>query len=538
MSAARRWAGRAVLALTGLWVAVLAVGFALRIGFPLELEWMEGGSLHQALRLQQGLAIYPAPSAEFVPFLYTPLYPALLAALGWLLPLDLALGRAVSVLAAAAVGAGLWRLVGREGKPRAHQAAALGLWCAGYVFSFRWYDVARADSLFLALLLWGLLLLRDARGRPRRAALAGLLVALAFWTKQTAAVFVLASGLAALWLAPRQLGWYAGVIAVVDGGGVLLGQRLSDGQLWRYIFELHQAHAFNSERFTRKTWGMFLHAAPPLALLLVGRVALALRRAGGWWRRRGGGSRDMSEGAGAEGQARRDRYEGLAYWALMAAAGLLVSALGYSTQWAEPNAFMPGVCFGAALVAVALPVGRGEAAALGLVAAQLVFALVLEPRYQPIQDRGLAAGLADSYAWQDWRRSAPTSEQRAQAATLRAELVARAGPVLALHRPWWSVLAGGPGHVGVMGLHDLPRAQQRAIEQELAGRVAAGVPDAVYLDAEAPAWLRPALARRYRLARRARGPARVLPLTGYMSEAGMVTPWRGAQLLYLRRDEP
>ena len=525
-----------MLGLTGLWVLALAVGFALRIGFALELEWMEGGSLHQALRLQQGLPIYPEPSAEFVPFLYTPLYPAVLAALGLVVPLGYALGRAVSVLAVVAVGLGLWRLVGREGKPRAHQAAAVGLWCAGYVFSFRWYDVARADSLFLALLLWGLLLLRDARGRPRRAALAGLLVALAFWTKQTAAVFVLASGLAALWIAPRQWLWYAGVIAVVDGGGVLLGQRLTDGQLWRYIYELHQGHAFNSERFTRKTWGMFLHAAPLLAALLAGLAGAGLRRAALGWRSRGAGLRDMSEATGLERQARRDRLEGVAYWGLMAAAGLLVSALGYSTQWAEPNAFMPGVCFGAALVAVALPVGRGEAAALALVAGQLVFALVLEPRYQPIQDRGFAAGLTDSYVLQHWRRSVPTPGLRAHAQAVRAELVAQTGPVLALQRPWWSVLAGGPGHVGVMGMHDLPRAEQRAIEQTLVAEVEAGVPAAVYLEGDVPAWLRPALARRYRLARKSEGSARVLPLTGYMSVAGMVTPWRGAQWLYLRRD--
>ena len=90
-----------MVALAGLWVVVLALGVALRIGFPLELEWMEGGTLHQALRLQQGLPIYPAPSAEFVPFLYTPLYPAVLAMLGWVFPLDLVLGRVVSALAAA-----------------------------------------------------------------------------------------------------------------------------------------------------------------------------------------------------------------------------------------------------------------------------------------------------------------------------------------------------------------------------------------------------------------------------------------------------
>ena len=506
---------RGVTALAGLWVVVLLVVFAWRIGFALELEWMEGGSLHQALRLQQGLAIYPEPSAEFVPFLYTPLYPIVLALLGWVLPLDFGLARAVSVLACVAIGVGLWRLVGQEGKPRAHQAAAVGLWCSGYVFTYRWYDVGRADSLFLALLLWGLVLLRGAKGRPRRAVLAGVLVALAFWTKQTAAVFVLASGLAGLLVAPREVLWFAAVIAAVDGGGVLLGQRITGGQLWAYIYELHQSHAFNAERFTRKTWGMFLHAAPFLALALAGRLG------GGIWR--------LARRTGAKGQV------GIWYWGLLTAAALLVSALGYSTQWAEANAFMPGVCLGAAFVAVALPVGRGEAVALGLVAAQMVFALVLEPRYAPIQERGLA-GFWDSYARQDLWRSVPDAGQRAGARAQREELRA-AGPVLALQRPWWSVLAGGTGHVGTMGIHDVPRAQQRSIERELAARVEAGTYAAIYFDGEAPAFLRPALQRRYSLARTRRGAERVLPLTGYMSAAGMVTPWRGPQLRYTPRSQ-
>ena len=537
MSTGLRWARRVATGLAGLWALTLALCFALRIGFPLELEWMEGGALHQALRLQQGLPIYPAPSAEFVPFLYTPLYPALLAALGLVVPLDYVLGRAVSVLAVVAVGAGLWRLVGREGKPRAHQAAAVGLWCAGYVFSFRWYDVARADSLFLALLLWGLVLLRDAGERPRRALLAGLLVALAFWTKQTAAVFVPASGLAALWVAPRALPRYVVAIAVIDGLGVAVGQHLTDGELWRYIYELHQAHAFNHERFVRKTWGMLLHAAPPLALLLAGLAAASLRRA--WLRRAGRASaKVMSLRTGPEEHGTQD-MSGAAYWGLLALAGLLASALGYSTQWAEPNAFMPAVCFGAAFVAVALPVGCGEALALGLVAAQLVFALLLEPRYQPIQDHGLAAGpLLRSYAWQDPSRTLPSAPQRDHARTLRAELAAHEGPILALQRPWWSVLAGGPGHVGAMGLHDVPPHLQRTIERDLVAAVDAGHFSAVYLDGEPPAWLRPALLRRYRLARRRTDAARVLPMTGYMSTAGMVTPWRGPQLLYTRSPTP
>ena len=506
-------ARRVVTAVAGVWVLVLVICFAWRIGFALELEWMEGGSLHQALRLQQGLAAYPEPSSEFVPFLYTPLYPAVLAALGLVVPLDLVLARAVSVAAVVAIGLGLWRLVGDEGKPRAHQAAAVGLWCSGYVFGFRWYDVARADSLFLALLLWGLVLLRGASGRRGRAALAGVLVALAFWTKQTAAVFVVAAGVAGLWVAPRELLWFALGIAVIDGGGVLVGQRLTGGQLWVYIYELHQTHAFNAERFTRKTWGMFLHAGPFVVVMLVGRLVT-------WARRK------MSRGTG---------WEGHVYWAIVAVAAFLASALGYSTQWAEPNAFMPGICFGAAFVAVILPVGPGEATALGLVSAQLVFGLALEPRYQPIQDRGLA-GLGDSYEIQDPWRTLPTAAERARASALRGELRARTGPVLALQRPWWSVLAGGPGHVGTMGLHDVPRVQQRAIEAEITAQVVAGRYVAVYLDGEPPAWLRPALQRRYEVARSAQGETRVLPLTGYMSRAGMVTPWRGPQRTYVPRE--
>ena len=153
---------KAVVGLAAAWVVLLLVVFALRIGFALELEWMEGGMLHQALRLQRGEPIYPEPSTAFVPFLYTPGYAVTLAALGKVFPLDFVLGRAVSIAAWIAIGLGLWRVGAVEGKPVAHRAAAVGLWCSAYVFTFRWMDVARPDMLYLALTLWGLVLLREA----------------------------------------------------------------------------------------------------------------------------------------------------------------------------------------------------------------------------------------------------------------------------------------------------------------------------------------------------------------------------------------
>src|SRR5690606_23026867 len=210
-------------------------------------------------------------------------------------------------------------------------------------FGFRWLDLARGDSLFLALVLWGLVVLRESEGSWQKSVLAGTLVALAFWTKQTAAVFVLASALAGLLVAPRQFWIYAGTIAVIDGGGVLLGQQLTDGWLWTWIYETHQSHAFNEERFRKKTWGMFVHAAPfmatlVLALLGVG-LGLALRRL-----------RQTHALIRAQPKLRLRAWlrvtwlglravRGPLYWAIFAGAGLLVSALGYSTQFAEPNAF-------------------------------------------------------------------------------------------------------------------------------------------------------------------------------------------------------
>jgi hypothetical protein len=505
--------------------------------------------------VQQGLSVYGPPSPEFVPFLYPPLYPSLLAALGWVFPLGYGLGRAVSILAVIATCVGLWRVGRIEDKPIAHRALAVGLFLSGYVFSFRWLDLARGDALFLALLLWGLLLLRESEGSWRRAALAGCLVALAFHTKQTAAVFVLASGLAGLLIAPRQIWAYAGTIAVIDGGGVLLGQWLTDGWLWTWIYEMHQLHAFNTERFRSKTWGMFIHAAPGVTMLLFVLHGVGL----GLGVRRTRQLRRLLRAQPGEATPAPTRafawlrgavlglraVRGPIYWGVMAAAGLLVSAMGYSTQFAEPNAFIPGVCFGAAFLAVALPDSSlrhddlagvlglrrvVEALGLVLIALQLIFSLLVEPSYQPIQDRGLA-GLPDSYTWQDPWRTIPRPEQREQALALRREIEALDGStLLALHRPWWPILADGEGHVGAMGITDVTPEQRAALEQALRERVTNGEITAVWIEGRVPAWLERALTS-WTVQRRRWGKRRVRPLSGWMSEAGMVTPWNGEQLL-------
>ncbi len=511
----------AVLSLV--WMIGLLVVFALRIGFPLELEWMEGGVMHQAHRFMHGEPIYPPPGEEFVPFLYTPLYAITLGVLGQVFGLGFGVGRAVSIVAWLAIGLGLHRAVLREGKSSAHAVATVGLWCSGYVFAFRWVDLARPDTMFLALALWALVLLREAWGDWRKAALAGVLMALAFWTKQTAAVLIIASGIGALLVAPRQLWIYAGVIAVIDGGGMLLFDARTDGRLWNYVFELHQSHAFNHERFWRKTWGMFVHAAPwitGLSLWLLARffAPWALRK------------RKLGDREDDRLRARLAAHRGFGFWSVMALAGALVSALGYSTQWAEPNAFLPGVCLGALWIGVALPRGgRDEVIALALVSAQLLFALVIEPRFQPIQSRGWAA-IGESYTWHRLSRTIPSAVSTANAAALRNRLETERPVVFALHRPWWSVLAGGDGHVGSMGLADVPTDARKNIEQALTRRLRDVGYDELWFEGEPPQWLRAALRGRYKVVERLQGDARIRPMSGWMSDAGMVTAYTADQI--------
>ena len=510
---------RVLVACALIWIITVLTVFARRFGYPLELEWMEGGVLHQALRVTRGEALYPPPGPDFIPFLYTPLYPIVLAGLGSVFGIGFWLARAVSILATIAAGGALAYAVLGEGKPRAHALIGVGLFAGGWVFSYRWLDLARPDALYLALVAWGIAVLRRSRGSHRRALLAGLLVALAFWTKQTAASFVIASGLAAVFVAPRQLPSYVAIIALVDGGGLLVGNAMTDGLLWTYIYELHQAHAFNQERFTTKTWSMFAHAAPWLVLLVLGLSARLIHR------------RARPTAAGEA------KWTGLAYWASIAAAAMLVSALGYATQWAEPNAFVPGVFFGALLIAVALPVGGvAEVVALTLVAAQLLFAYLVEPHFQPVQKDGLA-GLSRSYRWRDVTVAIPSERQRKQAAAFRERLLATSGDVLALNRPWWSVLAGGEGHVGSMGLTDVPPATRAEIQAEIRRRVRDRDYAEIWFEGEPPVWLRRELSRGYRVQRRLQGKERVRPMSGWMSVAGTIGPYRRDQVLLVPRGE-
>ena len=63
-----------LLASAAYYVVVYLVIVCSRIAYPYELEWMEGGSVDHVRRILAGQPLYIRPSLSFTPFIYTPLY--------------------------------------------------------------------------------------------------------------------------------------------------------------------------------------------------------------------------------------------------------------------------------------------------------------------------------------------------------------------------------------------------------------------------------------------------------------------------------
>ena len=316
--------------------------------------------LCHALQLLTGKPIYAEPSVDFISYLYTPLYPFVVSALGRVAGLGYTVGRVVSLLGFFAASALAVRVVIRQvGGVQGvlWGIAAAGLIAASFPHTGAWYDLVRNDSLYLGLVVAGLYLLcYGHRSWPKLIA-AGVLLGLGFLTKQTTSLFIVMSGLALLLFNWRRLPVHVAVVGLVAGGTVLLLDHSTNGWFWTYIYKLHQGHDLYWDRALKDT-PLILWRASPVAMSLVGLwaivslVALVRRR-------------------GDDGQR-----AGRLYWLAVAVTGVLVACIGFGTQWAAENAFIPGLFF----VALAAGVGAGDlvrrARALGAVGAGICALLV------------------------------------------------------------------------------------------------------------------------------------------------------------------
>jgi hypothetical protein len=189
-----------------------------------------------------GHPLYGPPTLEFVPYLYTPLHAWACAAIVRVAGPELPPLRAVSLAASLVSLAFIHRLARRRAGSSLAGLLALGLFAATYRAAGAWLDLARVDALFLALLLAGLDALDSGDERARTWAAPAWLF-LAFLTKQSALVLIVALALADLRRPVAARGRFAAVALGAPALAVALGQWLTHGWFAWYVFGLPARHA-------------------------------------------------------------------------------------------------------------------------------------------------------------------------------------------------------------------------------------------------------------------------------------------------------
>ncbi|MCB9777155.1 MAG: DUF2029 domain-containing protein [Alphaproteobacteria bacterium] len=412
--------GLLALAVLGL---LFGQGVAARVTYPFDLEWMEGGMLMHAWRVAQGLPIYTEPSADWVPYIYPPLYPWLVAAVGLVTGVDYAPARLLSVVGVVAACLALIWGLRREGGGGLIGLAAAALFLSTWDDSGWFMDLVRTDGLLVGLLGWSLVLTRSGRVVP-----GGLLLVLAFMAKHNAAVFGLPC---IVWLALTQgrraalrYGAASVVPALLFTGAM---QLTTGGHFLRYLLGMPAHHGFVLERFFPGT-PQELQAALPVVLPLVaaGAVALAVR-----------GLRER-QGAAAVAEDRRDWREGVAFWAANIVLAVVFGMVMRGHTGGYLNVLMPAhwaLCLAAGLGAIALRRAWRHPVMVLATAAVLGFA-----------------------AWQarfDVAPELPTAEDRAAGEQLIETIAAIDGEVFMPHAPWYPVKAGKQGGPHLIALWDI-----------------------------------------------------------------------------------
>jgi len=410
-----------------------------RIGYPYELEWLEGGAVEIVRRAASGHSIYVQPSVHYVPYPYTPLYFWVCGLLSHLTGVGFLPLRLVSLLSSLGCCAMLVAFVRRETGDVVAGVVASGLFMVTFAVSGAWLDIGRVDSFALCLLLASLYVAQRVQG-VRGGLLLGALVFLAFMAKQSNLVAA-APVLIFLLLVRRRSGAVAilTVSALVVGSTWALDAR-THGWYGYYVFaELtHQGVVSSVWRtfFTQDLW----HVPWVIGLGLVG-VAINVRhhpdnsgpRAWMFWpiatcglilsafvsRLHSGGGEDVLIPA----------YAGLA----------ILGAMGYAAVIRESQ--------------VRLLAGHG---------ARRSWKLALVPT-------GLALVVATQIAALHYSpaKYVPTTSDEAAGRSFIALIRRTPGPVIVSNHPYYDTLAGKASWAQGEAVHDVLRAGPSAARSDL-----------------------------------------------------------------------
>ena len=411
--------------------------------------------LQHALRIRMGEGIYVPPSVEFIPYLYTPLYPTLLAMFaGSASGITYQLGRLFSILGLA--GTAIVAIKSIADRRHLHVdplpayaggVLAVGLYFAYYPYTDGWYDLVRADSLFLFMAtaaLGGLsrwTVTTTGWQRHAKVAAGAAVLALAFFTKQTGIFYVGIGGVVVLVLAWRCVPVFVLTAGAIGLGGSQMLQHTTDGWFWTYISEIHRTHDFNMDRFWKSFINILWHFPP--ATIVIGVTASIVIAT--WIR-----DRKFPRQA-----------QPFLLWTSVFAVSVVVGAIGWGTEFAHFNAYMPAFLHGAMAAGACVP-------ALAACGRSFMRGRPRRHAYWVSTAAALAAAipLAVTLGYARWNpaRFIPPPASMAAGDHLIDRIREIQGPVWIPAHPWYAVLAGKEAFVHRMGIKDVSMREPRPIE--------------------------------------------------------------------------
>jgi hypothetical protein len=219
-----------------------------RISYPFAIEWLEDGMAQGVQRILEGKGIYVAPTVEYIPFIYTPLFYYLGAAAAYFLEMSFFPLRLVSFVASLGCFLVIFLHVLRETRSAWAGWIAVGLYAATFQVGGAWFDLARVDSTFLFFILLAVFMVRFARSQWI-ILLASVVLCLAFLTKHSAVGVI-----AALVVGTVFLNWRHALVLLVSTG-VLCAVScwvldiMSEGWFTYYIFDAVTGHGWEEHRW-------------------------------------------------------------------------------------------------------------------------------------------------------------------------------------------------------------------------------------------------------------------------------------------------
>ena len=257
---------------------------AMRLRYPYELEWIEGGLVDQVGRIVAGRTVYGPPDISFTPFFYTPLYfylaalPAKIFGIGFF-PL-----RLVSFLASLAAVGGIFWIVYREGKNLLASALAAGVFIASYRITGAFLDLARVDSLSIVFLVFFCVSISKTPNWGRWF-LTGILAGLMYLTKQTLLLVLAPFFLIHFIQYRRRAVWMAAGFLIPVAAVTVLFNLASNGWYSFYTFDLIQTEWLSRDVIIGFwTNDLFRHYAVVIFFSLVGLFLLYRQNRADFWK--------------------------------------------------------------------------------------------------------------------------------------------------------------------------------------------------------------------------------------------------------------